>query len=242
VIRAALLGDEAGRKVNMNAYPTLRLLFLSSSLLALPACGVSVLGGGNGGHDGSGGSGAGTTGTGTTGTGTTGTGTTGTGTTGTGTGGSCTPSPGDHMVSTNGYSVACTKDSDCTVVFTGDICGACTCPGGAAIATADLAMYQQQVTEKHVGCCPPTMPPCQCPVIAVPVCQQGTCYPGMVTDICGGQPSPESCTASSCPSGWTCMQDPDPTTCHPSNCSCVNNAWVCSQDCMMNGSTCYKGI
>src|SRR5262249_55463784 len=70
VINAARPGDEAGRKVtDMNAYSTLRFLLLSSSLLALSACGVSILGGGGG--DGTGGSGTGTTGTGNTGTGTT---------------------------------------------------------------------------------------------------------------------------------------------------------------------------
>jgi hypothetical protein len=226
VINAGLPGDEAGRKVtDMNAYPTLRFLF-SASLLALTACGTTILGGGNGGDNGTGGSGAGTTGTGTT---------------GTGTGGACTPSPGDHSISTAGYSLACTKDSDCAVVYAGNLCDVCTCPN-AVIATSAQAAYQQEEAAKQAGCCPSGPIPCDCPLIAVPVCQQGTCYAGMVTDICGGQPNPESCTVNGCPSGFTCTKDPDPTTCHPSSCSCVNNAWVCSADCMMNGSSCYKGI
>jgi hypothetical protein len=203
----------------MNAYRTFGLLF--SSLL-LAACGTSVIGGG-------GGAGTGNDGTGSTDTG------------GSGAGGACTPSTGDHTITTAGLSVACTQDSDCTAVYVGDACG-CGCPG-AAIATSAEAAYEQEASAAKAGCCVVDPTPCSagCPDIAVG-CQQGVCTFGAPVDQCGGVPSPESCTATSCPSGFTCTPDPDPTTCHPTDCSCVGNGWACDDLCMTNGSTCVKGI
>jgi hypothetical protein len=223
----------------MNAYSILRVFLLSSSLLSLGACGTTILGGGTGG-EGTGSSG--TSGTGASGTGTSGTGASGTSGTGaSGTGGTCTNSPGNHTISTAGYSLACTQDSDCMAVYAGDVCHACDCPN-TVIAISGLAMYQQQEAAALMGCCPPASDPCPCPLIAVPVCQQGTCVAGTVAQVCGGVPSPVSCTPNSCPSGYTCTPDPVPTTCHPSQCFCAAGSWACSKDCMMNGSTCYIGI
>jgi len=58
--------------------------------------------------------------------------------------------------------------------------------------------------------------------------------------MCDGAPSPLSCTDTSCPDGYTCVADADPSTCHPSNCSCDPQGWVCTADCGMGGSTCVK--
>jgi hypothetical protein len=58
------------------------------------------------------------------------------------------------------------------------------------------------------------------------------------TDLCG--PSPVSCSEVSCPDGYTCVADADPSMCHPSQCDCDKGVWVCSDDCMMNGSTCRQ--
>jgi hypothetical protein len=218
VINASLPGDETGRKADdMNAYRTFGLL-LSSLLLA--ACGTSVIGGGGGAGTGNDGTGAGETGT--------------------GTGGSCTPSTGDHNISTSGISLACTQDSDCTVVFTGDACQyPCSCPSGA-IASSAMAEYDQKLSAAQEGCCPVKACALPCPDILVS-CQQGVCTLGAPTDVCNGVPSPASCTATSCPSGFSCVPDPDPTTCHPTDCSCVGNGWACDDLCMMNGSSCVKG-
>lgn len=61
---------------------------------------------------------------------------------------------------------------------------------------------------------------------------------------CNGAPSPVSCADVGCPAGFVCTPDPNPMTCHPSTCSCdaATNTWVCTEDCMMNGSTCVQGM
>jgi len=59
--------------------------------------------------------------------------------------------------------------------------------------------------------------------------------------LCGGKPSPLSCTDTSCPDGYACVPDVDPTTCHPSNCACdASGDWACTDDCGMGGSTCRQ--
>jgi hypothetical protein len=59
--------------------------------------------------------------------------------------------------------------------------------------------------------------------------------------VCNGEPSPVSCTDTSCPEGYTCVMDADPTTCHSSSCTCEGTGWVCTDDCGMGGRTCVKG-
>ena len=63
-----------------------------------------------------------------------------------------------------------------------------------------------------------------------------TCLPSGAT--CKGEPSPVSCTATSCPAGYACVKDSDPNTCHPSTCACDSNGWACTDDCGFGGSTC----
>lgn len=59
---------------------------------------------------------------------------------------------------------------------------------------------------------------------------------------CNGAPSPLSCAAdSACPAGYRCVEDADPTTCHPSHCSCTADGWACTADCGMGGRSCVEG-
>jgi hypothetical protein len=67
---------------------------------------------------------------------------------------------------------------------------------------------------------------------------QGTGGDGSGAGLCKGVPSSESCTEGSCPSGYVCVPDADPTTCHSSTCSCEDDGWMCTADCGMGGSTC----
>lgn len=67
-----------------------------------------------------------------------------------------------------------------------------------------------------------------------------SCVPddGGTTGLCNGVPSSESCTEGSCPAGYTCVTDADPTTCHSSSCSCAAEGWVCTADCGTEGASC----
>jgi hypothetical protein len=153
-------------------------------------------------------------------------------------GGTCVPGPGDHTVSTTGFSRACTVDSDCVPVFEGDTCAACTCPN-TAIASSQMSAYDSLEGAAHAGCCDVGV--CGCPALAA-TCQSGTCSLYPPAPLCNGRPSPVSCTSTSCPSGFSCSPDPDPTKCHPSGCECTASGWACLADCEMNGSTCYQGL
>jgi hypothetical protein len=213
VINTARPGDEAGRKVtDMNAYTTLGLV-LSSSLLALAACGTSTLGGGSGGGAGTG--------------------------AGTGTGSTCGTTTGP--ITDPSFPVACVEDIDCIPVFLGDTCPQCACPN-TAISSAAMDQYNQYEQARQAACCGGSSNVCPCPAFAV-ACQQGTCaLVKPIPGLCGGQPSSVSCTANSCPPGYICVKDADPTTCHSSSCACTANGWACTADCGMNGSSCVKGM
>ncbi|APR75247.1 Multiple EGF-like-domain protein 3 precursor [Minicystis rosea] len=57
--------------------------------------------------------------------------------------------------------------------------------------------------------------------------------------LCNGHLSAESCENTGCPSGYTCIPDEDPSTCHSSSCECdPAHGWGCTDDCSQNGSTC----
>lgn len=162
-------------------------LLISSSLLALTACGTSTIGGGSGG------------GTGGTGNGT------GNGGNGAGfcmgelSGVSCT-----ETSCPSGYT--CVPDADPTTCHS----SGCSCDEEYGwLCTADCG-------QNGSSCVPDTQP----------------------SGNCGGLPDPRSCTATSCPAGFTCQVDADPTTCHPSHCDCALDGWVCTDDCGMGGSTC----
>lgn len=74
-------------------------------------------------------------------------------------------------------------------------------------------------------------------------CMMGGKHCVPASDLCNGVPSPVSCTDGSCPAGFVCTPDPDPNVCHPSGCNCdPANGWVCDDSCMMNGSSCVKGL
>jgi hypothetical protein len=193
----------------MSAYPRLACL-----LFALAGCGGITLVGSSGGTSGAGGSGSGTD------------------------GGTCTQSPGDRTISTAGRPTSCAQNSDCALVYAGDLCASCTCPF-TAIAASGLAAYQAEATAKSMGCCD-TGPHCFCPAISYG-CLDGTCVTGG-PNVCYDTPSPVSCTAGSCPPGYTCTPDSDPSTCHPSECICDDNGhWLCDKVCVTKGSTCVKG-
>jgi hypothetical protein len=63
---------------------------------------------------------------------------------------------------------------------------------------------------------------------------------GSAGGLCNGVPSALSCTDTSCPDGYTCVTDPDPTTCHSSSCTCEAQGWACTDDCAQNGRSCVK--
>jgi hypothetical protein len=77
----------------------------------------------------------------------------GSGTGGGADGGTCAQSPGGHTISIAGRSTACAPDSDCALVYTGNLCVGCTCPS-VVISASDLASYQAEETAMAAGCCP----------------------------------------------------------------------------------------
>lgn len=172
----------------MNAYsPSLRAI-LSTSILALAACGTSTLGGGGTGAE------------------------SGTGGGSTGGGDLCNGEPSPVSCAQAGCpdGYACVEDSDPTVCHPSQ----CSCdPTNGWACTADCGMGGSSCVVAPAG------------------------------NTCNGVPSPVSCTSTSCPAGFSCTPDPDPTTCHPSQCSCEpTNGWACTADCGMGGSSCLKGL
>jgi hypothetical protein len=197
--------------------------FFASSLLALTACGSTTLGGTGGG---------GSTGTGTD----------------TGGGGGVTGSC-DFT-----YPKACTADTDCVVkIHQLNCCGTSMAVGVASSGAADF--------DAEEAACDATYPKCGCATMgtkaedgttngdfsgaSIPVkCDAGKCTtynpPGL--GLCNGVPSLVNCESTGCPSGWACTKDPDPNTCHSSQCYCDTDGWKCTSDCGQNGSSCMQGL
>jgi hypothetical protein len=70
------------------------------------------------------------------------------------------------------YDKSCAADADCTLVFTGSVCG-CGCDE-AAIRASELDRYQQDTTEMRASCS--EMLTCvACEDVNKAVCQSGTC-------------------------------------------------------------------
>jgi hypothetical protein len=203
--------------------------FFASSLLALAACGSSTI-------NGNGGGGTTNTGTGST---------TDTSTTwGQGGGGPC-----DFVIPQ-----VCTADSDCVVKLLQLNC--CGSQEAVGVASSGVAQY-----DVDAAACAASFPACDCGAAAtkaedgastldssgadIPVkCQAGHCQtyvpPGKA--LCKGAPTPLNCESTGCPDGWSCTKDPDPNTCHSSNCICGDAGWACTSDCGMGGSSCMKGL
>jgi hypothetical protein len=184
----------------MRIHPFLHLFVSSSLVLVLAACGTTTLGGGTGaggssgdsggastGGPGTGGAGRGSGGgiaagggvaTGGAGTGgvAAGGGNTGGAATGGAGGAPCTPNPGGPDISAEGFSMACTQDSDCAAVYSGIACTNCACPN-TAIASSGLDAYEQQAAAARATCCAPTQV-CNCPAVTAS-CLGGTCMVGV---------------------------------------------------------------
>ena len=85
-------------------------------------------------------------------------------------GGSCTTRV-VRQVSTEGVDKSCTVDDDCTVVFEGDVCSTCKCPG-AAIAKSAEPGYNSAFQGNECGMSEPCAADC---AQAVATCQDGVC-------------------------------------------------------------------
>jgi hypothetical protein len=72
-------------------------------------------------------------------------------------------------VDVSSYSTACTEDSDCTFIQTGEVCdGNCNC-GGTPVNVSGLPQYDQAVSGIQFG-------ECGCPDEGEPVCSGGQCF------------------------------------------------------------------
>jgi hypothetical protein len=87
----------------------------------------------------------------------------------------------DHTLSADSYDRSCTKDSDCEVVYVGDVCVCCG-DQAAAINVADDARYRADVNSADKGCpdihcsgaCVAS-PPTACIAGSCTVCPYGGC-------------------------------------------------------------------
>ena len=80
-------------------------------------------------------------------------------------GGACTAG----SISTAGYDVSCTADTDCVAVYAGTLCSACLCPN-ATINQGAAAAYSAVIAAAD-----PSPPACLCPAYGQPTCIGGTC-------------------------------------------------------------------
>jgi hypothetical protein len=80
---------------------------------------------------------------------------------------------GPVLVNDQGFSKACSANTDCVSVYFGDVCGVCTC-ATAAIAKSSQANYERQVTNARSLCGPRPAVACDC-VSAEAVCTAGQC-------------------------------------------------------------------
>jgi hypothetical protein len=78
-------------------------------------------------------------------------------------------------IDSHDYKRTCTADSDCALVYSGDLCAFCQCPN-SGVATSDLAKFEADSTSRKGGC-PKSTPPVDCePCVAqVPFCLDGAC-------------------------------------------------------------------
>ncbi len=85
-------------------------------------------------------------------------------------GGSCTTRE-VRMVTTEGVDKSCTVDDDCTVVYEGDVCSTCKCPGAAIAKSAEPA-YNSAFQGNECGTSEACAADC---AVAMPTCQDGVC-------------------------------------------------------------------
>jgi len=85
------------------------------------------------------------------------------------------PACGGTTIDPTSYQRGCAADTDCSVVYGGDVCAACLCPN-AGIATEDLARFQKDTASMQTHC-PANRPPVHCePCVAMaPFCLDGQC-------------------------------------------------------------------
>jgi hypothetical protein len=80
--------------------------------------------------------------------------------------------PPDTNMTTEGYDKTCAMDTDCVLVFIGNVCG-CACTQ-EAIATGEASRYSAAQEEKRLTCTEDLA--CQpCPETEMAVCSQGMC-------------------------------------------------------------------
>jgi hypothetical protein len=79
------------------------------------------------------------------------------------------------MISASSYNQACSVDSDCRMVSSGNYCSAgCLC-GGSAINVAAVAQFNDDVSKTPLGSGALGNVICACPAEAVPCCRHGVC-------------------------------------------------------------------
>lgn len=163
-------------------------------------------------------------------------------------GSTCVPEGTDACGDAAATSKTCTVDTDCAIgVHQINCCGTSVALGIAASQASAFAADE--------AACAASYPACGCAAQQTKAedgnsgdiqvkCDAGQCktYVPAGSALCNGVPSPLDCADIGCPDGWTCTADPDPNTCHPSNCSCDAGGWACTDDCQLGGSTCVQGL
>jgi hypothetical protein len=201
-------------------------------VLGLVACGGKTVGGpgGNGEGTGSSGGSSGSGGSGGSGSGSTGGGSS---TGGSSTGGGSSGSGECVDVSASSFSAACVRDSDCTLVTTGQVCtGSCDC-GDTPINQSSLAAYDAATAGITFSECP-------CPYSGAPRCiadQCTVCPPEDPTCADAGTTTIDASTgdAGSGDDGGVCVYV-DPTSfskacVKASDCVMVTTGELCSGSC-----------
>ena len=94
--------------------------------------------------------------------------------------GTCAVRPPLFIEASN-YDTTCVADSDCVIIYTGEVCSACRC-GTAAV---NSGAYEQYLREIEGVVCAPGPSPCDCaPLETVhcsvdPMVGMGTCTVGL---------------------------------------------------------------
>jgi|GEM_PF-2409273 len=116
---------------------------------------------------------------------------------------------GTCMISASHYDQACTVDTDCAIVSSGDYCVAgCLC-GGSALNVSALGQFNADVSKTPLGSGALGMVVCSCPAEFGACCRQGICQAS------SGCFSPSDTLPACANAGGTC-QPPFVTACnHP---------------------------